>query len=100
MFIDPSLDNATRTIRVRVNIKNSDRLLKPQMFATATIHVRLRPDGSPESTSLVGMYVCPMHPEVMQREPGKCSICEMPLEKVPERRVAVDHRSSTFSRCR
>ena len=27
-----------------------------------------------------------MHPEVIQREPGKCSICEMPLEKVPERR--------------
>lgn len=85
MFIDPFLDDATRTIRVRVNIKNSDRLLKPQMFATATIHVRLRPDGSPEPTGLEGMFVCPMHPEVMQREPGKCSICEMPLEKVPER---------------
>ncbi len=85
MFIDPFLDDATRTIRVRVNIKNSDRLLKPQMFATATIHVRLRPDGTPEPTGLEGMFVCPMHPEVMQRDPGKCSICEMPLEKVPVR---------------
>ncbi len=86
MFIEPFLDDATRTIRVRVNVKNSDRLLKPQMFATATIHVRLRPDGTPEPTGLEGMFVCPMHPEVMQREAGKCSICEMPLEKVPERR--------------
>lgn len=86
MFIDPFLDDATRTIRVRVNIKNPDRLLKPQMFATATINVRLHPDGTPEPTGLEGMFVCPMHPEVMQREPGKCSICEMPLEKVPERR--------------
>lgn len=86
MFIDPFLDDATRTIRVRVNIKNSDRLLKPQMFATATIHVLLRPDGTPEPTGLEGMFVCPMHPEIMQRDPGKCSICEMPLEKVPERR--------------
>ncbi len=86
MFIDPFLDDATRTIRVRVNIRNSDRLLKPQMFATATIHVRLRSDGTPEPTGLEGKFVCPMHPEVMQDEPGKCSICEMPLEKVPERR--------------
>jgi Cu(I)/Ag(I) efflux system membrane fusion protein len=87
MFIDPFLDDATRTIRVRVNIKNPERLLKPQMFATATIHVRLRPDGSPVPTGLEGKFVCPMHPEVMQNEPGKCSICAMPLEKVPERRV-------------
>ena len=83
-FIDPFLDDATRTIRVRVNLKNPDRRLKPQMFATATIHVRLRADGSPEPTGLEGKFVCPMHPEVVQTEPGKCSICEMPLERVPE----------------
>lgn len=85
MFIDPFLDDATRTIRVRVNIKNADHLLKPQMFATATIRVRLGPDGSPEPTGLEGKYVCPMHPEVVQDDPGKCPICEMPLEKVSER---------------
>jgi Cu(I)/Ag(I) efflux system membrane fusion protein len=94
VFVDPFLDDATRTIRVRVNIKNPDRLLKPQMFATATIHVRLRPDGTPEPTGLEGMYVCPMHPEVIQREPGKCSICEMQLEKVPERRSTPESRES------
>jgi RND family efflux transporter MFP subunit len=94
MFIDPFLDDATRTIRVRVNIKNPDRLLKPQMFATATIHVRLRPDGTPEPTGLEGMFVCPMHPEIMQREPGKCAICEMQLEKVPERRSKSESRES------
>ncbi len=87
MFIDPFLDDATRTIRVRVNIKNPDRLLKPQMFATATIHVRLHPDGTPVPTGLEGKFVCPMHPEVIQDEPGKCSICAMHLEKVPERVV-------------
>ena len=94
MFIDPFLDDATRTIRVRANIKNPDRLLKPQMFATATINVRLRPDGTPEPTGLEGKFVCPMHPEVMQDEPGKCSICEMPLEKVPERRSKPESRES------
>ena len=94
MFIDPFLDDATRTIRVRVNIKNPDRLLKPQMFASATIHVRLRPDGTPEATGLEGKFVCPMHPEVVQGEPGKCPICEMPLEKVPERRLKPASRPS------
>ncbi len=94
MFIDPFLDDATRTIRVRANIKNPDRLLKPQMFATATINVRLRPDGTPEPTGLEGKFVCPMHPEVMQDEPGKCSICEMPLENVPERRSKPESRES------
>lgn len=84
MFIDPFLDDASRTNRIRVNIKNPDRLLKPQMFATATIHVRLRPDGNPEPTGMEGMFVCPMHPEIMQPRPGQCPICEMPLERVPE----------------
>ena len=84
-FIDPFLDDATRTIRVRVNLKNADRQLKPQMYATATIRVALQPDGSPEPTGLEGQYICPMHPEVMQAEPGKCSLCEMPLERVPDR---------------
>ena len=94
MFIDPFLDDATRSIRVRVNIKNSERLLKPKMFATATIHVRLRPDGTPEPTGLEGKFVCPMHPEVVQLEPGKCSICEMPLEKVPQRRPLTESRQT------
>ncbi len=84
-FIDPFLDDATRTIRVRVNLKNPDRRLKPQMYASATIRVPLRADGSPEPTGLEGKFICPMHPEVIQAEPGECSICEMKLEPVPER---------------
>ena len=50
---------------------------------SATIRVRLRPDGTPEPTGLEGKYLCPMHPEVIQDEPGTCSICEMDLERVP-----------------
>lgn len=89
MFIDPFLDDATRTIRVRVNIPNPDRRLKPQMFASAMIHVKLLGDGTPEPTGLEGKFVCPMHPEIARDEAGKCSICEMPLEKVPERRLGL-----------
>lgn len=28
-------------------------------------------------------YVCPMHPEVVSSEPGRCSRCGMPLVKAP-----------------
>jgi Cu(I)/Ag(I) efflux system membrane fusion protein/cobalt-zinc-cadmium efflux system membrane fusion protein len=31
--------------------------------------------------SAEAMYVCPMHPEIMQSEPGRCSICGMFLEE-------------------
>lgn len=83
-FINPFLDDQTRTVKVRVNLKNPDHKLKPAMYASATIHVRLRPDGTPEPTGLEGKYICPMHPEVVQDAPGRCSICEMNLEKVPD----------------
>jgi Cu(I)/Ag(I) efflux system membrane fusion protein len=82
-FIDPFLDDKTRAVKVRVNLKNTDRKLKPAMYATATVRVRLRFDGTPEPTGLEGKYICPMHPEVIQDQPGRCSICEMPLERVP-----------------
>ena len=29
-------------------------------------------------------YVCPMHPEVVRDAEGRCPICEMPLEQVPD----------------
>lgn len=82
-FIDPFLDDKSRTLRVRVNLKNPDKKLKPAMYATATIRVALRADGSPQATGLEGKYICPMHPEVIRDESGKCPICEMALEKVP-----------------
>jgi Cu(I)/Ag(I) efflux system membrane fusion protein len=82
-FIDPFLDDATRTVRVRVNLKNEDRRLKPQMYANAKILVRIRPDGTPEPTGLEGKYICPMHPEVIEDGPGRCPLCGMQLERVP-----------------
>lgn len=83
-FIDPFLDDKTRTVRARVNLKNPDRKLKPAMYATALIRVKLLPDGTPEPTGLEGKYMCQMHPEVVQDKPGRCPICDMQLERVPE----------------
>lgn len=83
-FIDPFLDDKTRTVKVRVNLKNPDRKLKPAMYGSAVIRVRLRSDGTPEPTGLEGKYICPMHPEVIQDKAGQCPICEMRLERVPD----------------
>jgi Cu(I)/Ag(I) efflux system membrane fusion protein len=83
-FIDPYLDDRTRTLKVRVNLQNSDHRLKPAMYASAHIRVRLLSDGTPEPTGLEGKYICPMHPDVVRDELGRCPICEMQLERVPE----------------
>lgn len=88
VFIDPFLDDKTRTVRARVNLPNPEKKLRPGMYASAAIRVRLMSDGTPEPTGLEGKYICPMHPEVVRDKAGRCDICEMPLEKVPERKVA------------
>jgi Cu(I)/Ag(I) efflux system membrane fusion protein len=83
-FIDPFLEDKTRTVKVRVNLANPNHKLKPAMYASATIHVRLRPDGTPELTGLENKYVCRMHPEVVADAEGACPICQMKLERVPD----------------
>ncbi len=83
-FIDPFLDDKTRTVKARVNLKNADRKLKPAMYASALIRVGLLADGTPEPIGLEGKYICPMHPEIVRDKPGRCPICDMQLEQVPE----------------
>jgi cobalt-zinc-cadmium efflux system membrane fusion protein len=41
VFISPSVDEKTRTIKIRVNVKNDEHLLKFGMFVTGTIVVPL-----------------------------------------------------------
>jgi Cu(I)/Ag(I) efflux system membrane fusion protein len=84
VFVDPFLNDQTRTEKVRVNLKNADYRLKANMYASARIHVRLQADGTPQPTGLEGKYICPMHPEVVRDDAGRCDICEMDLERVPD----------------
>ena len=39
----------------------------------------LPPQTQPAKPPASAMYVCPMHPQVRQTEPGECPICHMPL---------------------
>ncbi len=78
-FIDPVLDGKTRTVKVRVNVDNSDGRLKPQMFVRAIVRAKLAEDGLIVNTQLAGKWICPMHPAVLEDELGDCRICGMSL---------------------
>ena len=62
--------------------------LIPAMYASASLRVRLRPDGSAEPTGWEGKYTCRMHPQVRAdlqgiRQPSvnfrqRCGVPETP----------------------
>lgn len=80
-FIDPMLDEKTRTVKVRVNVDNETQRLKPGMFVRATVHAQLAQGGKVMDPKLAGKWIGPMHPEVIRDEAGDCPICKMPLVK-------------------
>ena len=77
-FIDPELNPKTRTIRVRVEVDNSEGQIRPGMFATTTIFAELSRNGELATTDLVGSYACPMHLLERSEQPEqRCPICGM-----------------------
>lgn len=78
-FIDPVLNEMTRTVKVRVNLLNEDGRLKPEMFVRAVVRSKIAAGGRVLDASLVGKWISPMHPEIVKDEPGNCDICGMPL---------------------
>jgi Cu(I)/Ag(I) efflux system membrane fusion protein len=78
-FIDPVLNEKTRTVKVRVNVPNEDGRLKPEMFVRAVVKASVAAGGRVIDADLVGKWVSPMHPEIVKDEPGNCDICGMPL---------------------
>ncbi|MEM6259840.1 MAG: efflux RND transporter periplasmic adaptor subunit [Planctomycetota bacterium] len=81
VFIDPVFDPRKRTVRVRVNVDNSDGRLRPGMFVRATASAKLADAGRVIVPELAGKWVSPMHPEVVKDEPGECPVCGMDLVK-------------------
>ncbi len=78
-YIGPELNPATRTVPVRVNLKNLDGKLKPGMFVRATVHAVLDETGKVIDDRLSGKWISPMHPEIIRDQQGACDICGMAL---------------------
>lgn len=83
-YIDQQIDPMRRVAKVRVNVTNEDLVLKPGMFATAVVDVKVAADGSVIDPDLAGKWISPMHPEVIQDGPGQCTICGMDLVPAEE----------------
>jgi len=78
-FIDPVVDDTTRTIKVRVNVENTDGRLKPNMFVSAVVRTNVAAGGKVMDPDLAGKWICPMHPEVVRDVQGECDVCGMNL---------------------
>lgn len=83
-FIEPEVTRDTRTITVRVNVANSDRRLKPGMFARATVEARMAAGGKIYAPEFAGKWISPMHPEIVKDGPGPCDVCGMALVPAEE----------------
>ena len=80
LFIDPTLDTKTRSVKIRVEAENPDFLLKPGMFVTAELESEVDHLGRVIKPEWAGKYICPVHPrEEASDEPGICPDSKMPL---------------------
>lgn len=78
-FIQPVMNEMTRTVKVRLNADNHEGMLKPGMFVRATLRAKIAANGKVIDTSLAGKWISPMHPEIIKDGPGSCDICGMAL---------------------
>ena len=78
-YIDPILNDQTRTAKVRVNFANDRGMLKPGMLVKAQVQASVAGAGKVMAPGLAHKWICPMHPDIIKDRAGHCDICEMPL---------------------
>ncbi|MEX0610942.1 MAG: efflux RND transporter periplasmic adaptor subunit [Pirellulales bacterium] len=83
-FVNPVVDDKTRTVDVRVEMLNDRRLLRPGDYARAQVIVPLGEKGQVYDADLAGKWISPMHPQIIRDEPGQCPICGMDLISTSE----------------
>jgi len=78
-FISPVLDTATRTVKVRVSVDNTQGRLKPGMFIRAIVKSDIAEGGQVVDAYMIDKWLCPMHPSEVTDTSGSCPICHMDL---------------------
>ena len=97
-FVQPIVNEQTRTVRVPVHVDNKDHALKPGMFVSARDRRGARPaTGGPRrrASRASSRARCTHRCSRMRR--AQCPICEMPLEQIPD---GVGRRSGSARRAR
>ncbi len=82
VFIDPFLNERTRTVKVRINMDNHEGKLKPGMYINARLKAKLGGEGVIIDSELLGKYMCPMDPDILSDNEENCVVCEMTLELI------------------
>jgi len=82
-FISPVQNEEARTVKVLLNIDNTEHKLKPGMYVSAVIAAELLADGKPAPTGVEGQWSCPMHPLILMPQAGQCPVCKMALTQIP-----------------
>lgn len=83
-FVDPVVDQQTRTVNVRVEMANERKQLRPGDYARARLLVPLAERGQVYDADLAGKWISPMHPQIIRDKPGQCPICGMDLVPTSE----------------
>ena len=80
LFIDPMLDQKTRSVKIRAEAENPDQYLKPGMFVSAELEAEVDKAGKVIKSEWAGKYICPMHPrDEASPVPGTCPDSKMEL---------------------
>tara|TARA_E500000305_G_scaffold10835_1_gene7388 strand:- start:2843 stop:5050 length:2208 start_codon:yes stop_codon:yes gene_type:complete len=87
-FIDPKVNEATRTVGVRVVMENPNGLLKIGDYANASITTggaaEYIADAKFYDVGLAGKWISPRHPQIIKNEPGECPISGLKLVPAEE----------------
>ena len=95
-FIEPIIDNQTRTAAVRVAIDNTDMQLKPGMFASVIVEAKINADVAVPSNELAGKWVSSMHPTIVKDEQSTCDICGMDMVRAESLGIVGDPNQSVM----